>query len=184
MQRARVIAAHRAPDRPPIRIATGDPVTLGERDSDWPNFVWTTLAQGLGGWIPAVLFDNDIGQATEALRALGHAAGMPQAASRQTPRGLLAWQIGLRPDGQRLLQGLLPTLIEWGEQHPEASLADKGIALQQLQLLHPDAPAMQSALQALGLDGNPALQVMHAPSPALVAHLHTPQGPVQLRSPV
>ena len=64
MQRARVIAAHRVPDRPPIRIATGDPVTLGERDSDWPNFVWTTLAQGLGGWIPAVLFDNEVGEAT------------------------------------------------------------------------------------------------------------------------
>ena len=64
MRRARVIAAHRAPDRPPIRVAAGDSVTLGERDSDWPQFVWTTLAQGLGGWIPAVLFDRDIGEAT------------------------------------------------------------------------------------------------------------------------
>lgn len=127
---------------------------------------------------------NDIGQATEALCALGHAAGMPQAASRQTPRGLLAWQIGLRPDGQRLLQGLLPTLIEWGEQHPEASMADKGVALQQLQLLHPDAPALHTALQALGLGNHPALQVDHAATPALVAHLHTPKGPVQLRSPL
>lgn len=64
MRRARVIAAHRAPDRPPIQVSTGDSVTLGERDSDWPQFVWTTLAQGLGGWIPAVLFDRDSGEAT------------------------------------------------------------------------------------------------------------------------
>ena len=132
-------------------------------------------------WVARI---NGIQQATEALRALGHAAGTPQAASRQTPRGLLAWQIGLRPDGQRLLQGLLPTLIEWGEQHPEASMADKGVALQQLQLLHPDAPALHTALQALGLGNHPALQVDHAPTPALVAHLHTPKGPVQLRSPL
>lgn len=64
MRRARVIAAHRAPDRPPIQVSAGDPVNLGERDSDWPQFVWTTLAQGLGGWIPAVLFDRDSGDAT------------------------------------------------------------------------------------------------------------------------
>ncbi|HYM85787.1 MAG TPA: SH3 domain-containing protein [Pseudoxanthomonas sp.] len=64
MHHARVIAAHRAPDRPAIQVAVGDPVTLGERDSDWPQFVWTTLAQGLGGWIPAVLFDREVGEAT------------------------------------------------------------------------------------------------------------------------
>ena len=63
MRRARVIAAHRAPDRPSIRVTAGDPVTLGERDSDWPQFVWTTLAQGLGGWIPATLFDREFGEA-------------------------------------------------------------------------------------------------------------------------
>ena len=64
MKRARVVAQHRAPDRPAIRIAPGDEVTLGERDNDWPQFVWTTLASGLGGWIPSVLFDRDMGLAT------------------------------------------------------------------------------------------------------------------------
>ena len=63
MKRGRVIATHRAPDRPPIRVAPGDAVTLGERDLDWPDFVWTTLAGGLGGWIPAALFDRDAGEA-------------------------------------------------------------------------------------------------------------------------
>ena len=64
MQRARVIAAHRAPDRPPINVSAGDTVTLGQRDSDWPQFVWTTLGQGPGGWIPAILFDREVGEAT------------------------------------------------------------------------------------------------------------------------
>lgn len=64
MRRARVIAAHRAPDRPAIRIAPGDTVTLGDRDLDWPHFVWATLASGLGGWIPASMFDAERGSAT------------------------------------------------------------------------------------------------------------------------
>ncbi|RPE79650.1 SH3 domain-containing protein [Vulcaniibacterium tengchongense] len=64
MPRARVVAAHRAPDRPPIRVAPGTPVTLGERDREWPDFVWTTLADGRGGWVPATLFDAGRGPAT------------------------------------------------------------------------------------------------------------------------
>ena len=63
LRRARVIAAHRAPDRAPIQVASGDPVTLGDRDTDWPQFVWTTLASGLGGWIPSSLFDAERGEA-------------------------------------------------------------------------------------------------------------------------
>ncbi|MFC5577062.1 SH3 domain-containing protein [Lysobacter niabensis] len=68
MKHALVIATHRAPDRPSIRVEHGDTVTLGERDADWPQFVWTDLATGLGGWVPAILFDRDSGEAT-ALRS-------------------------------------------------------------------------------------------------------------------
>ncbi|HEU0306580.1 MAG TPA: SH3 domain-containing protein [Lysobacter sp.] len=64
MKHALVIAMHRAPDRPAIHLEPGDSVTLGARDTDWPQFVWTDLAVGLGGWVPAVLFDRDSGEAT------------------------------------------------------------------------------------------------------------------------
>ncbi len=63
MLRARVAAAHRAPERPAIRVTIGDRVTLGERDTDWPQFVWAMLASGLGGWIPAAMFDAERGPA-------------------------------------------------------------------------------------------------------------------------
>lgn len=63
MPQARVIAAHRKPDRPSIRVARGERVRLGERDTDWPQFVWTVLASGLGGWIPADVFDTAHGDA-------------------------------------------------------------------------------------------------------------------------
>lgn len=59
MRQARVIARHRAPDRPAILVARGDTATLGDRDHDWPEFVWSTLAGGLGGWIPESVFDVD-----------------------------------------------------------------------------------------------------------------------------
>ncbi|RMH93382.1 peptide-binding protein [Lysobacter pythonis] len=52
MRQARVIAAHRVPDHPPIRVGVGERVRLGGRDGDWPAFVWITRADGLGGWIP------------------------------------------------------------------------------------------------------------------------------------
>ncbi|HEY0661390.1 MAG TPA: SH3 domain-containing protein [Lysobacter sp.] len=64
MRRARVVLAHRAPDRPPIRVARGDTVTLGDRDTEWPQFVWAAIAEGHGGWMPVALFDGDRGNAT------------------------------------------------------------------------------------------------------------------------
>lgn len=64
MRYARVVAPHRAPDRPAIRIARGDRVTLGDRDVTWPDFVWTTIAEGHDGWVPASLFDGEHGAAT------------------------------------------------------------------------------------------------------------------------
>ncbi|MEZ0470860.1 peptide-binding protein [Luteimonas salinilitoris] len=47
-----------------MRMHAGETVTLGERDAEWPQFVWTTLAGGLGGWVPAALFDREHGEAT------------------------------------------------------------------------------------------------------------------------
>lgn len=63
LQRARLVQDHRAPDRPAIRVAAGDPVTLGDRDTDWPEFVWTSLASGHGGWVPSPFFDGESGDA-------------------------------------------------------------------------------------------------------------------------
>jgi len=63
MPYARVVATHRAPVGANIRIESGEAVTLGARDDEWPEFVWTQVATGLGGWIPATLFDQPSGAA-------------------------------------------------------------------------------------------------------------------------
>ncbi len=100
-------------------------------------------------------------------------------ASRATPGGLLEWQISVRPDGQRLFDGCLPTLIEWGEVHPATAMPPSGLALQSLTLRHPRADALREALAAVGLG---EVQVTPAPEACLTATLHTPRGVVELRS--
>lgn len=50
--RATVLHDHEVPGRPPIRLAVGDPVTVGARDTQWPAFVLVTTPTG-EGWVPA-----------------------------------------------------------------------------------------------------------------------------------
>jgi len=47
-----VITAHEIPERAPVQITPGDRVTVGERDTTWPAFVFVTTARG-SGWVPA-----------------------------------------------------------------------------------------------------------------------------------
>ena len=101
------------------------------------------------------------------------------AASRATLRGLLQWQITVRPDGQRLLDGALPTLIQWGDTHPTDAMPDAGLTLRSLTLRHPQAPILHTACSRLGL-AQPAI----TPGPAaLRATPQTPRGTVELVSP-
>lgn len=116
--------------------------------------------------------------ACDALRALGIDRGAPMHASRMTPRGLLEWQITVRDDGQRLFDGALPTLIQWGETHPGASMPESGVTLHSLCVTHPQAQQLAAAYEAIGLQG-----VTLAEGPANVcAKLHTPRGCVRLES--
>ncbi|MEP6824654.1 MAG: VOC family protein, partial [Ramlibacter sp.] len=79
----------------------------------------------------------DVRTALEALDGLGIDRGPAVQASRMTPRGPLQWQITVRSDGQRLFDGCLPTLIQWGETHPAGGMPDSGITLQSLSVTHP-----------------------------------------------
>jgi hypothetical protein len=120
----------------------------------------------------------DVQQAVAAWKPMGLDRGPPLQASRETPRGLLEWRITVRPDGQRLLDGCLPTLIQWGETHPAAGMPDSGVYLQSMSVTHPRADRIATAFAAIGLEGIPVL-----PGEAnLCAQLHTPRGLVKLES--
>lgn len=52
MDQCTVVTAHRIPDRPPIQVSKGERVEVGERDTEWPEFVFVTARSG-SGWVPA-----------------------------------------------------------------------------------------------------------------------------------
>ena len=120
----------------------------------------------------------DVRSALASWQKLGLARGEPAAASRMTPRGELSWQISVREDGQRLMQGVLPTLIQWGEVHPASAMPESGVTLQGLTATHPEAATLRGAFEAIGLGG---LAVKEGPA-NLCAVLDTPKGRIKLAS--
>jgi len=41
----------------PIAVNTGDLVVLGQRDTEWPGWVWCTTDAGRSGWVPERLVE-------------------------------------------------------------------------------------------------------------------------------
>ena len=116
--------------------------------------------------------------AIEALASLGMDRGELLAASRMTPHGLLSWKITVRSDGQRLMHGTLPTLIEWGDVHPTHHMAASGVTLQSLTASLPDADGLRAAYAAINLQ---SVGVVAGPA-NLIAIFNTPRGLVTLES--
>lgn len=129
---------------------------------------------------------DDIQAARIALKTQGIERGPAVHANRHSRRGLLQWQITVREDGQRLFNGALPSLIQWGKAddaeplrlHPRNSLPRSGVSLQSLAVTHPSADKLQAAYEAIGLTG---LAIETGPA-NLVATLKTPKGTVVLQS--
>ena len=54
--------AHVISERTPLSLASGDVVTVGRRDAEWPAFVFVTSVSG-SGWVPARHLSADAGRA-------------------------------------------------------------------------------------------------------------------------
>ena len=129
---------------------------------------------------------EDVKAARHVLRTQGIERGQVVHASRKSSKGTLNWQITVREDGERLFNGCLPTLIQWGKPeateplrlHPRNSLPRSGVTLQSLTVSHPSGAKLQAAFDAIGLS-----DIAIETGPAnLVASLQTPKGLVQLES--
>ena len=126
----------------------------------------------------------DIKAARMALRMEGIDRGPAIHAERQTSKGLLHWQISVRADGQRLFDGTLPTLIQWGKPdateplrlHPRNTLPRSGVTLQSIDITHPSAEKLQAAYTSIGLNG---ISISEGPA-NIKATLKTPKGIVVL----
>jgi hypothetical protein len=94
-------------------------------------------------------------------------------------RGALSWRITVPADGGLAHDGVQPALIQWdGKAHPCDGLEDRGCALQELQLWHPQAARLQALFGALQVEGPVRLQEGAA---ALAARIGTPRGALELR---
>lgn len=90
-------------------------------------------------------------------------------------RGDYRWRFAVPASGRLPFDDRFPALIQWqGDLHPAKSLRDHGIRLTGLQITHPDAPALRTALKALA---DPRVQVQLGPYHALRATFDTPHGP-------
>lgn len=136
--------------------------------------------------ITFVASTDDIKAARHALRIQEIERGQIVHASRKSNKGTLNWQITVREDGERLFNGCLPTLIQWGKPdateplrlHPRNSLPRSGVTLQSMAISHPSGPKLQAAYEAIGLQG---ISIETGPA-NITASLQTPKGLVQLQS--
>ena len=136
--------------------------------------------------ITFVASTDDIKAARHALRTQEIERGQIVHASRKSNKGTLNWQITVREDGERLFNGCLPTLIQWGKPdaaeplrlHPRNSLPRSGVTLHSLAVQHPSADKLQAAYEAIGLSH----VAVSEGEPNITATLQTPKGLVQLHS--
>lgn len=87
----------------------------------WFDMDCTTLSRQIAKsprLIHWVVRTQQIQEAVDTLRHLGIDRGDILSASRMSEAGLLEWQITVRSDGWRLMNGALPSLIQWGSVHP------------------------------------------------------------------
>jgi hypothetical protein len=128
----------------------------------------------------------DIKAARMAIRMQGIDRGPAIHASRRTNKGTLNWQISVRADGQRLFDGCMPSLIQWGKPeateplklHPRNTLTRSGVTLQSLEVIHPSAAKLQAAYDAIKL----TRVTVTEGTANLKATLQTPKGVVVLES--
>ena len=167
-----------------IAINPGASSAIPESARRWFDMDDTALQQQVAErgprlihWVASV---PDVEDRCAALAAQDIDRGTVITASRPTAQGLLQWQITVREDGLRLMDGCLPTLIQWGPAHPCDSLPASGVQLQSLALQHPQAATLQAACDAIGTRGVVAVAASDAPQ--LVAQFSTPRGPVALSS--
>jgi hypothetical protein len=100
-------------------------------------------------------------------------------------RGGIEWRITIPADGEILLDGAAPALIEWHTAvHPAKMLEDYGLSLAGLEIFHPQPARISRLLQSIDCSSpvsvSPPCDGMRS---CLVAHISTPQGVRELSFP-
>ena len=135
----------------------------------WP--LWFDLDHFTGpprltNWIAAC---NDL---DAELAASPEGTGIPTTLSR----GELRWRMAVPANGCLPYDGCFPALISWqGALHPAALLPDRGVRLDRLEIVHPDAEALSDHLKTRFSD--PRVVFMAGLHKCMRASFSTPHGP-------
>ncbi len=160
-----------------FEIIAIDPNAPPPARTRWFDLDHPTLRQAIAGaprlihWVARC---PDIHATAAALRGAGIERGEVLRAERPTAGGLLRWQITVRPDGRRLLQGALPTLIQWGDVHPADSMPRSAVTLERL-----SARGLPAAVRGLLPT---QVQVSHDSRAPISATLATARGEIVLHA--
>ena len=110
----------------------------------------------------------------------GHRFGDVLKGSRLTESGVrLEWS--LTNPMTRLMDGVVPFLIDWGSSpHPSES-STKGCLLRELTLSHPDSDLVATILSDTGIELRDILQIHTSDHSGLTAVIETPRGEIQIQ---
>jgi hypothetical protein len=96
-------------------------------------------------------------------------------------RGDFKWLIGIPPEGQLIMNGAVPLMIQWlSGLHPCDSMNDSGCALIEMEIRHPAANEVNHTLERIGF-ASPLVQCHVDEEPNLIATIDTPGGIRELR---
>ncbi len=93
-------------------------------------------------------------------------------------RNSLQWRITIPADGNVVLGGIAPALIQWQTPtHPALNMKNIDCTLIRLEGFHAEATRATTLLESLGLQQDVRVsRVSNVTNPYLVAHIGTPQG--------
>jgi hypothetical protein len=90
-------------------------------------------------------------------------------------RGDYRWRFAVPASGCLPFDDAFPALIQWqGDLHPARALRDHGIRLTRLEITHPRAPDLQTALH--GQPADPRVAILTGPHRSIRATFQTPNG--------
>lgn len=112
---------------------------------------------------------NDVDACAEAVPELGKVHAMQRAS--------LEWRITIPEEGNLVLEGALPTVIQWPEGvHPTNAMADAGCEVESLEIIHPQSDAIIKKWELLGFN-DPRVQLRSMESEhRLTGRIRTPDG--------
>ncbi|MFW8634042.1 VOC family protein [Cribrihabitans pelagius] len=141
-----------------------DPAQVPQERPRWFNLDQLEGPPRLSNWIIR----------SEDLAAEQHL--LPAHAQRcvQMQRGDLSWLMTVPEGGLLPFGNLFSAVLQWQSPPPAAQLAQSGCRLRRLVVAHPEAPALQEALDRIISDPRVAVE---PGAPALMAEFDTPHGP-------